>query len=48
MTHLEFIRAVDVIQKYGHKVLVEDNYSEQQLKELLVVLSNMFWEADGK
>lgn len=48
MTNRDFCRAVGVIEMYGRKVLVEDNYSEQELKELLVVLSTLFREADGK
>lgn len=48
MTNRDFCRAVGVIETYGREVLVEDNYSEQQLKELLKVLASMLLEADGK
>lgn len=48
MTHCEFIRSVDVVLKYGHKVLVEYNYSEQELEDLLDVLANMLLEAYGE
>lgn len=48
MTNSQFIYLVNTVTLCGHKVLVEDNYSEHELKELLSALSALFREADSK
>ena len=48
MSHKLFIHFVSVVQHYGHKVLVEDNYSEEMLRDLIAALNALKSEADGK
>lgn len=48
MTNAKFLCLVNTVTLYGHKVLVEDDYSDDLLKELVSALKVLLDEVSWK